>query len=133
MAESMSCPKCKAPLEPHEIAGGVVVNHCPACFGVLYAAGDLSVPLKLTGPAPARFDCPRCRRPMETAKSYDGQIEVDRCAACAVLWFDAGEIQILRKLSGVENIAGKTEEEPAPPAPKAAGGPAKTRVAGRPR
>lgn len=117
----MSCPKCKAPLEAHEVSPGVVVHHCPACYGVLYAAGDLAVPLKLAGAAPARFDCPRCRRPMDTARGYDGQIEVDRCAACQVLWFDAGEIQILRKLAGVEEIAvGQKKAAAAPVAPPAA-------------
>ncbi|MDD5305501.1 MAG: DUF4178 domain-containing protein [Elusimicrobia bacterium] len=116
MAESMSCPKCKAPLESREISDGVVVHNCPACFGVLYGVGDVAVPLKLIGAKPARFDCPRCRRPMETATAYDGQIEIDRCQACAVLWFDAGEIQILRKLSGVENIAGKPGSAEPPPA-----------------
>ena len=124
MAERLDCPKCKAPLESHEVVDGVVVHNCPACFGVLYGVDDLAVPLKLSGAAPARFDCPKCRRPMETANAYDGKLEVDRCAACAVLWFDAGEIQILRKLSGVENLAGKPREgdEPAPaaPAPRAA-------------
>lgn len=117
----MSCPKCQAPLERHELSPGVFVSHCPACFGVLYRAGDLAVPLKLFGAAPARFDCPSCRRPMETAKAYDGQIEVDRCPSCGVIWFDAGEIQILRKLSGVENLVAKTGgEEPESGAPAAA-------------
>lgn len=110
MAESMDCPKCKAPLEPVEIADGVVVRNCAACFGVLYEADDVAVPLKLIGAKPARFDCPRCRRPMETATAYDGKLEVDRCLPCAALWFDAGEIMILRKLSGVENIAGRRSE-----------------------
>jgi len=115
----MPCPKCKAPLERHELSPGIFVSHCPSCFGVLYRADDLVVPLALVGPAPARFDCPSCRRPMETAKSYEGQIEVDRCAACGLFWFDAGEIQILRKLSGVENLV-EEREEGAPAAPPAA-------------
>lgn len=113
----MSCPKCKSPLESHQVEGGVVVHHCPSCFGVLYRTDDLSVPLNLIGASPARFDCARCRRPLETATAYDGKLEVDRCMSCALLWFDAGEIQILRKLSGVENLAGKrSDTEPAEPA-----------------
>lgn len=127
MAESMKCPKCSAPLEAIEIADGVVVRSCTACSGVLYESDDVAVPLRLIGPRTARFDCPRCRRPMETASSYEGQIEVDRCPTCRALWFDAGEIRILRKLSGVENIAGKRSgaaeepESPPPPAPRPAG------------
>lgn len=121
MAEAMNCPKCRAPLEAVELAPGIVVRTCTACSGVLYATDDLAVPLNLTGPKPARFDCPRCRRPMETATAYEGKIEVDRCSTCKVLWFDAGEIQILRKLSGVENLAGKPKAEA--PAPASAAGP----------
>ena len=124
MGEDMKCPKCQAPLEAIEIASGVVVRSCAGCSGVMYEADDLAVPLPLVGPRPARFDCPRCRRPMETANSYDGQIEVDRCATCSALWFDAGEIKILRKLSGVENIAGKKVEEPSRPAGPAGAAPA---------
>lgn len=117
MAEPMNCPKCAAPLEEVRIGDGVVVRSCTSCFGVMYESNDVAVPLKLIGARPARFDCPRCRRPMETAAAYDGQIEVDRCLACAALWFDAGEIQILRKLTGVESIAGKRPAEGSQPAP----------------
>lgn len=128
MAEAFNCPKCRAPLEEVRISDGIVVRSCTACYGVMYEADDVAVPLRLIGAKPARFDCPRCRRPMETATAYEGQLEVDRCLTCSALWFDAGEIQILRKLTGVENIAGKRpaedEEAPAPPAaaaPPAAG------------
>jgi Zn-finger nucleic acid-binding protein len=125
VTKAMSCPKCRAPLEANEVSDGVVVHNCPSCYGVLYGDGDIAVPLKLIGIAPARFDCPSCSRPMETGKAYDGQIELDRCKACGVVWFDAGEIQILRKLSGVENLAGKPPADdeapvvpvPAPPKP----------------
>jgi len=123
--ESLGCPKCKAPLDSHEIEAGIVVHHCPSCYGVLYGLADLAVPMKIVGVSPARCDCPRCRRPMETGQAYDGQIEVDRCAACAVLWFDAGEIQILRKLSGVENLVGsRVAEEPGTAEAAPAAGPA---------
>lgn len=120
MAERMDCPKCAAPLEAVMIAEGVVVRACSACSGVMYEAEDIAVPLPLVGPRPARFDCPRCRRPMETASAYDGQIEVDLCGTCSARWFDAGEIQILRKLTGVENIAGKRAAGPPEPAPPGA-------------
>ena len=118
MAETMTCPKCKAPLEAHEVSPGVTAFHCPACFGVMHESENLTVPLNLSGAAPARFDCPRCRRPMETATAFDGKLEVDRCAKCAALWFDAGEFQILRKLAGREDVAGKPAPEKEP---KAAG------------
>lgn len=124
MAEHFNCPKCRAPLEPVRIADDVVVHACSACSGVLYEWNDVAVPLRLVGAKPARFDCPRCRRPMETATAYEGQIEVDRCLTCSALWFDAGEIQILRRLTGVENIAGKRREEDEAQAPPVAAPPA---------
>ncbi|UPT72836.1 MAG: DUF4178 domain-containing protein [Elusimicrobiota bacterium] len=131
MAERFDCPKCKAPLEAHEPAPGVIVQHCTGCSGVLYPKDGLAVPLKLVGATPARFDCPRCRRPMETGKAYDGGIEADRCGACGSIWFDAGEILVLRRLTGVENVAGRPAEDdaeaPAAPAAPAAAVPAKAK------
>jgi Zn-finger nucleic acid-binding protein len=38
--------------------------------------------------------CPKCRADME-AVEFDGT-EVDRCTICNGIWFDAGEIEILR-------------------------------------
>jgi len=128
VAESMNCPKCKAPLESLMIVSGVVVFQCPACSGAMYEADDLTVALKLVGVKPARLDCPRCRRPMETATAYEGKIELDRCPACAALWFDAGEIKILRTLSGVENIVGKNSDEEPGPVPAPVDAPAKRKT-----
>lgn len=115
MAESMNCPKCQAPLETREIVAGVIVHDCPSCYGVLYAESDLAVPLKLGGAKPARFDCPKCRRPMITVSAYDGNLEVDRCEGCALMWFDAGEIQVLRRLAGTDTVAGKSAKAGAAP------------------
>lgn len=120
--ERLDCPKCKAPLESHEPVPGVSVNHCPGCSGVMYDAETLAVPLSLVGLKPARWDCPRCRRPMETGTAFDGGIEVDRCVACGALWFDAGEILVMRRLTGVEDLVRRKGEPmreagPAAPAP----------------
>jgi len=38
--------------------------------------------------------CPKCRADMETVE-YEGT-EVDRCTICQGIWFDAGEIDILK-------------------------------------
>jgi Zn-finger nucleic acid-binding protein len=38
--------------------------------------------------------CPKCRSDMEKIE-YDG-IEVDRCITCNGIWFDAGEVDLLR-------------------------------------
>ena len=126
MSDALSCPKCSAPLEAHEVVDGVSVHHCPSCFGVLYEERDLAVPLDLSGLTASKWKCPRCAVALETGTGYDKAIEVDRCPTCAALWFDAGEIQILRKLTGVENLAGPRKDDDEPPAktPAAKAGPA---------
>lgn len=116
----MNCPKCRAPLEAHEVADGVVVHHCPSCFGVLYGQETLAVPLRLSDLSPAKSPCPACKGVLETGRAYDGSLEVDRCKACGATWFDAGEIQILRRLSGRENVAGRPDPSASPDAPSVA-------------
>jgi len=117
------------------ISEGVVVFHCPSCFGALYETEDLGVPLNAAGSKPSGCACPRCRKPMETLTAYEGMLEVDRCTECAALWFDAGELQILRRLSGKEDLVKKraaaakpagatkktTMDEPAPVPPEMSG------------
>ena len=47
-------------------------------------------------PPPA---CPRCQRPMFTRfYSYQYFVEIDRCGACGVIWFDRDELEILQAL-----------------------------------
>ncbi len=120
-AAKLDCPKCSSPLEEHEMVAGVCVYACPACFGVMYDKEVLAVPLKLGKMSPTSWKCPRCKAAMESGGAYDGSLVIDRCAACGAVWFDAGEIQILRKLTGVENVAGRAvdPEEPAEPEPQA--------------
>lgn len=112
MSAALSCPKCKAPLEAHQVKPGVVVQHCPACFGVLYGADDLAVEVGWTPVKPSARVCPVCATTMEIATAYGGQLETDRCPGCGAVWFDAGEIQILRRLSGVDEIAGRRRAVP---------------------
>ncbi|MDH3590221.1 MAG: zf-TFIIB domain-containing protein [Gammaproteobacteria bacterium] len=38
--------------------------------------------------------CPKCRADMEQIV-YEG-VEVDRCSICSGIWFDAGEVELLR-------------------------------------
>lgn len=46
--------------------------------------------------------CPKCHSPMGQV-SYES-IEVDRCTGCKGLWFDAGEMQALKKARVAEDI-----------------------------
>lgn len=41
--------------------------------------------------------CPDCRRRMQAfyvaARTFEGEVELDRCAQCGALWFNAGEVE----------------------------------------
>lgn len=124
----MNCPRCRAPLEAHKPGGAVEVDHCPACYGAFFDAGELRVSLDkgTAKPAPA-LKCPRCAAGMETLSVYDGMLELERCLGCRGFWFDAGELQALRRLSGIEQLVGEPDEpeaeekKPARSAPRGGG------------
>ncbi len=46
--------------------------------------------------------CPKCQVPME--KVEFARISVDRCPTCDGLWFDDGEVERLKGLTGSESI-----------------------------
>ncbi|MBM3318135.1 MAG: zf-TFIIB domain-containing protein [Candidatus Eisenbacteria bacterium] len=60
--------------------------------------------------------CPACREPLVVVEREG--IEVDWCAGCGGLWFDAGEIELLAVATGRE--AGLAFSPPAGSAPEAA-------------
>lgn len=102
----MNCPKCGAPLDPNsDIVPGTVVHVCSGCYGSFYRKAELAVPLDLYAPKPSKISCPDCGKGMETGSVYEGRIELDRCKACGGVWFDAGEVDALRRLAGVERVA----------------------------
>ena len=122
----MNCSKCRAPLEPHEVTGTTTVDACPKCFGVFYDKGELAAPLKLEKVSDSGLGCPRCAQRMTVCQSDGGKLVVDHCSGCGGIWFDMGEIQTLRKLSGVEQVAAggppPSETKAAVPADAPAGG-----------
>lgn len=130
----MDCPKCGAPLEANEVQPGTVVHFCPHCFGSFYSKGELAVRLDLAAPAPGASECPRCRKPMEKGGIYDGRIELDRCLACGGMWFDAGEVEVFRRLSGLSQVvkAAGEPETPLPPMSSAAAAAPRAKTAGKP-
>ena len=123
---TMDCPKCGAPLEANEVQPGTVVHGCSHCFGSFYSKGELAVRLDLAAPKTGEAKCPRCRTAMDKGGIYDGRIELDRCLACGGFWFDAGEIGVLRRLSGLSQVvkAAADPEAPLPPLSAAAAAPA---------
>jgi Zn-finger nucleic acid-binding protein len=111
---ALNCPKCGAPLDPNtDIVPGTTVHVCSGCYGSFYRKAELAVPLDLYAPKASKLTCPDCGKPMEVGTVYEGRIELDRCKACGAFWFDAGEVDALRRLAGVERIA-RLPGEPAP-------------------
>jgi Zn-finger nucleic acid-binding protein len=139
---ALNCPKCGSPLEQIEVLDRTFVHSCPHCAGTFYTEAELAVPLKLQNARAAKWKCPSCGSPMTTGTVYDGHLELDRCDSCGGFWFDAGEVETLRHLAGVEQIikpadAAPPLEEPQAPAaaepsrepPRKAQAPAPTRKA----
>lgn len=106
----LSCPKCRAPLEPHQVTPIVTVDACPTCFGVWYDKGELAAPLKLEPLAESSLACPRCGQRLKVGQAAGGKLVLDHCSGCGGYWFEVGEIQTLRKLSGVEQVAAGGDE-----------------------
>ena len=44
--------------------------------------------------------CPACKKPMVSFE-FEG-VEIDRCLECGGTWLDAGELELLTELAGVE-------------------------------
>jgi Zn-finger nucleic acid-binding protein len=108
-APAHPCPRCKQALERAEMRK-VPVEACRDCKGTLVTQGnlawlldELSTPLLSSLDPDAkleaakhpsgRVDCPKCTHPMDRDDyCAAGLVFFDRCAACALLWFDADEL-----------------------------------------
>jgi Zn-finger nucleic acid-binding protein len=107
----MKCPKCKAPLEARRLAGGVEVDVCGHCYGVFYDHNEIAVPLEMSRRRNSGFYCPKDGGAMAQGDCYGGKLEVEQCEKCGGYWLDAGEIQKLRKLTGVDQVVAAPNEE----------------------
>jgi Zn-finger nucleic acid-binding protein len=108
------CPKCNDVLETMELPDDIRVLACPSCLGAFYDAGELMVPLQLENPMHSSYACPSCGGRFSTGTIMDGKLTLEQCAECGGWWFDKGEIQKLRELSGVEGVIGHPHKKDAP-------------------
>jgi Zn-finger nucleic acid-binding protein len=108
-ASSLDCPVCQLPLL-HAWVDDTAVLYCGRCRGLLlnqyvflaiigYLRSHASGP-----PAPLRslnqdelkraLTCPSCHKPMSTHPyGGPGNIVVDNCPKCQLLWLDTGELR----------------------------------------
>ena len=110
------CPLDNTPLRK-QVVGGVVLNTCPRCGGMWFAAGGLDEVLARAFADPdgvisgdrragARLQqygyervlrCPQCGREMVAGRYGGGvsSVELDRCPGCGGAWADGGELAAL--------------------------------------
>lgn len=110
------CPVCSTPLVSASVAD-VRVLHCANCRGVLVEQEAFSVIVRLMRaqasgePDPIRpvdrkelerdIACPHCGRTMETHPYYGpGNVVIDNCPRCALVWLDYGELAGIRDAPG---------------------------------
>jgi len=104
------CPVCKVPLTQALIDNVHPVHFCATCRGALlprrtfaaviqkrraWATDQPVNPLPLDRKAlERRLACPRCQRRFDTYAHYGpGNVVIDNCAACDLVWLDFGEIR----------------------------------------
>lgn len=114
----MECPKCGTGLVPEQVGPLIAVNldSCPRCRGTWFDRGELDrldhsvwsnvetlLNRPVSGAAPLR--CPRCGGALTPVSPADAEgLVVERCAACAGFWLDAGELE------EVERVATRADE-----------------------
>jgi Zn-finger nucleic acid-binding protein len=110
------CPICSTRLSTASVAE-VQVLHCATCQGILAEQEAFSAIVRLIRaqaagtPDPVRplnreelqreVACPCCGRAMETHPYYGpGNVVIDNCAPCEVVWLDYGELAAIRDAPG---------------------------------
>jgi Zn-finger nucleic acid-binding protein len=90
----LPCPRCGVPLARYEQRDKW---KCPQCVGVLLGEGELAVDAPgLLEPDDAAANgppCPVCAKQMQPILAED--VELDRCVADRVVWFDSAELGLV--------------------------------------
>ncbi|MCG3128884.1 MAG: hypothetical protein CHACPFDD_03780 [Phycisphaerae bacterium] len=111
-----SCPVCDVRLAAG-VMDGVEVRHCERCHGVLTSHDRFADIVRrrrqaFVGerPTAAPIDprelerevrCPSCQTRMETHPYYGpGNVVIDTCAGCGVVWLDGGELGSIERAAG---------------------------------
>lgn len=109
-ANSAACPVCGFPMAHAVLDGEHPVDFCATCRGILlpratfasvtnkrraWATDPPAEPVPLDRRALEReLSCPKCRERFETYPHYGpGNIVIDSCTSCDLVWLDFGEIR----------------------------------------
>jgi len=107
--ENFSCPVCKLNLNQAALDGARVYT-CPNCRGLLIPLiifGEMVKRLRARAKGPAdkpqpldlgqlkrQVNCPSCHQRMSTHPYYGpGNIIIDTCIECGLIWLDPGELR----------------------------------------
>jgi Zn-finger nucleic acid-binding protein len=107
--ERLACPTCKVRLHRGSLDGNRLYT-CPNCRGILIPLivfGETVGRLRARAKGPAdkprplnprelerKINCPSCHNRMETHPySGPGNIVIDTCISCGLLWLDPGELR----------------------------------------
>jgi Zn-finger nucleic acid-binding protein len=116
-AAARACPICAAPLAMALLDRVIRVEHCEACRGLLIACQDFAQAVSTRrareagpGTTPRPLDagelkrhvkCPSCHAPMDVHPYYGpGNIVIDTCARCNMVWLDSGELKRVTEAPG---------------------------------
>jgi Zn-finger nucleic acid-binding protein len=141
-AEPLGCPVCRAPMAKALLDRSHQVEYCEQCRGVLLSRATFvevitrrrsSAQDSAVAPAPLnehelqrRVVCPSCRTGMNVHPYFGpGNIVIDTCDRCDVIWLDFGELKQvidapgrdrgMRRMPDVErSIAREPPQEPDP-------------------
>ena len=109
-ADAPHCPACGVPMNAALLDDRDPVQFCGSCRGVLlprrsfaatvarrraWATGPPADPIPIDrGALDRALACPSCRGPLETSPhAGPGNVVLDSCAACDVIWLDYGELR----------------------------------------
>ena len=117
-----ACPVCEAPLVDALLDGTHRVRYCERCRGLLVpraAFADAVVRRRAAGrtvatPIPPdrtelqrQLACPACRRRMDVHPYFGpGNVIIDSCAACDLIWLDFGELKQITEAPGRDRGTG---------------------------
>jgi Zn-finger nucleic acid-binding protein len=111
------CPLCGAPLAKSLLDDAYPVQHCERCRGLLLsraafadAIGRRRAAASGPGVAPVSVDprelhrkmvCPMCGARMDVHPYFGpGNIVIDTCSRCDVIWLDSGELKQITDAPG---------------------------------
>ena len=108
--EPLPCPICRTTLSSAVLDETHAIHYCQTCRGALMARGTFADVVQSRRawateppgpPVPLRQDeltrkvkCPKCGALLNTHPYYGpGNVVIDSCAACDVIWVDFGELK----------------------------------------